>query len=222
MPRLASSALVARLHVALSRRAIDGDVLAEALLEADAWVARELEQSTLDQGAATVAVCVRASGSGARWWVGWVGDCRIYRVPVQAGDAEQLTRDDTYGELREAPPSGGSPHDPARMVGNGAVLRPNVRKVRLGGGEMLVLCSDGLHKQVSARELGAALRGGGRALEDSCARLAWLAHERGSDDATLLVVRREVRAYARTAAAVLFAGIVLTAALWIQLGGFLP
>lgn len=224
LPGVASSALVARLHETLPRRAINGDVLAEALLEADMWVAGELERSTQEQGAATVAVCARASASGALWWLGWVGDCRIYRVGGAAGgEAEQLTCDDTYRMLQETPPTSGSPDDPARMVGNGAVIRPNVRKVRLAAGEMLVLCSDGLHKQVSAREIAAALRAGGEALEQHCMQLARLAHERGSDDATLLVVRREVRSRVRAAATALAAAsLALALALWLQLGGPIP
>lgn len=220
LPAFVSSTVVARLHEQLSRRALDADVLAEALLETDQWIARELEH-TGDQGAATVAVCARLSATGSRWLIAWVGDCRIYRVGTAAdADAELLTRDDTYRELQEAPPSGGSLDDPARMIGNGAVIRPNVREFELGDGEMLALCSDGLHKQLSAREIGDALRLGEDTLAQQCTDLARRAHERGSDDATLLVVQRRFRrgVLAATCLATVFLAM---AALWLHLTGAL-
>ena len=104
-----------------------------------------------------------------------------------------LTVDDTYGHLSEVPPPGGSRDDPARMVGNGAVSSPNVDQVALHGGEMLVLCSDGIHKHVEPRELSDVLRGSAP-LARRCGRLLALARARGSrDDATVLVVQREPR-----------------------------
>jgi serine/threonine protein phosphatase PrpC len=107
-----------------------------------------------------------------------------------------LTVDDTYRHLREAPPPGGSRDDPARMVGNGAVSAPNVRAVALGGSEMLVICSDGVHKHVEPVELSDVLHGSA-SLARRCGRLLALARARGSgDDATVLVVRREPRAAA--------------------------
>src|SRR5437879_1075020 len=73
----------------------------------------------------------------SRWLVAWVGDCRVYRVGAADHEAaELLTRDDTYRHLDEASPPGGSPDDPARMIGNGAVDAPNVRQVDLRGGEI--------------------------------------------------------------------------------------
>ena len=64
--------------------------------------------------------------------------------------AQLLTRDDTYRRLSEEPPPGGSLDDPARMIGNGAVSAPNIERVDLAFDEMLVLCSDGVHKYVDA------------------------------------------------------------------------
>ena len=77
--------------------------------------------------------CAPATGHLlSRWLIAWVGDCRIYRVRTAHDEpAELLTRDDTYGHLGEDPPPGGSPDDPARMVGNGAVAAPNVASVEL-------------------------------------------------------------------------------------------
>jgi protein phosphatase len=125
-----------------------------------------------------------------------------------------LTVDDTYGHLSEPPPPGGSRDDPARMVGNGAVSSPNVDQVALQGGEMLVLCSDGVHKHVEPRELTHVLHGSAP-LARRCSRLLALARARGSrDDATVLVVRRQPR---RARVALLVSAGALVAALLVAL-----
>ena len=67
---------------------------------------------------------------------------------------ELLTRDDTFGHLDELPPRGGSPDDPARMVGNGATSGANVALHGLACGDLLALCSDGVHKYVDADDWG--------------------------------------------------------------------
>jgi protein phosphatase len=186
-----SRELVRRLHAALDRRRVDERTLSNALLDADRDVARDMAQHTAESGAATVALCVAAGHLLSRWLIAWVGDCRIYRVSTaQDEPAVLLTRDDTYANLGETPPLGGSPDDPARMVGNGAVDAPNVASVQLADDEMLVLCSDGLHKHVEPREIQRQLRA--RApLARCCGRLVELARLHGTtDDATVLAIHR--------------------------------
>ena len=103
--------------------------------------------------------------------------------------AELLTADDTYRHLDEAPPAGGSPDDPARMVGNGAVTAPNVRRVGTSTpGDLLALCSDGVHKHVGVGDL-APSRGGPSAagLALRRARRARTQSHGSHDDATVLV-----------------------------------
>ncbi len=189
-----SRELVRRLHAALDRHRVDERALSAALLDADREVALAMAKHTTESGAATIALCAATGNLLSRWLIAWVGDCRIYRVragPVEL--AELLTRDDTYLHLGEAPPLGGSPDDPARMVGNGAVDAPNVTGVQLGDDEMLVLCSDGLHKHVDPRDIHRQLRA--RApLARCCGRLVELARSHGSsDDATVLVIHRNPR-----------------------------
>lgn len=190
----ASRELVVHLHAALDGRRIDAPAIRDALLAADREVERSIARHTAASGAATVAL---AAGTGmllSRWLVAWVGDCRVYRVGAQAeAPAQLLTVDDTYRHLAEAPPPGGCDDDPARMIGNGAVSEPNVERVALASGEMLVLVSDGVHKHVEPRDLARVLRGPAP-LARRCGRLLALARARGSsDDATVLVVRREAR-----------------------------
>ncbi|TMG99507.1 MAG: hypothetical protein E6H71_02770 [Betaproteobacteria bacterium] len=187
-----SRALVQRVHAALDQRRIDAAAIRAALLDADHELGRGIARASAGSGAATVALCAGIGPSLADWLIAWVGDCRVYRArPTISEPAELLTRDDTYGQLGEQPPPGGSPDDPARMIGNGAVVAPNVESVKLHDGEMLVLCSDGLHKHVDAHEISRTLRTQ-TPLSRACERLLELVRSRGgTDDATLLVVHRK-------------------------------
>jgi protein phosphatase len=194
MAARASRELVAFLHACLAPTRPDARAVREALLQADRAIERSIASCTHAAGAATVALCAATANAAREWLVAWVGDCRVYRVRAASDDdAQLLTRDDSYGELREQPPAGGSLGDPARMVGNGAVDAPNVVTALLDHHEMLVLCSDGVHKHVDASDIARVLRGAG-ALERRCARIVELARAQGSDDdATVLVVQPKVK-----------------------------
>jgi protein phosphatase len=193
MAAWASRQAVKRVHAVLARRAIDGDAIRDALLEADRDVGRGIARRTARSGATTMALCAGTSTFLPRWYIGWVGDCRIYRLSSTGQTVELLTRDDTYRNLGERPPPDGSPDDPARMVGNGAVGNPNVDRVDLRFGETLLLCSDGVYKHVSSDEIVGAFAAESP-LAQRCMRLLEVARSHGSvDDATALVVRRERR-----------------------------
>jgi len=211
MAAQASRELVSRLHAALDGRRIDAPAIRDALLCADREVGRSISSVTGASGAATVALCAATDVLLSRWLIAWVGDCRVYRLRAAPDEpAQALTVDDTYRHLGEVPPPGGSCDDPARMVGNGAVSEPNVERVALRRGEMLVICSDGVHKHVEPRELSRVLHESAP-LVRCCGRLLALARARGSDDdATVLVLRREPR---QTRLAWLATGGVLLAAL---------
>jgi protein phosphatase len=194
MAARASRELVSQLHSSLDDRAIDAAAIRNALLRADREVGRSIAHHTRASGAATVALCAGLGRTLSRWLIGWVGDCRVYRIGTRPdAPAELLTVDDTYGALHEVPPPGGSTEDPARMVGNGAVHAPNVEQVALRRGEMLAICSDGVHKHLTPDELARVLHGGAP-LERRCWQVLALARARGStDDATVLVIHRERR-----------------------------
>ncbi|HEY8242506.1 MAG TPA: protein phosphatase 2C domain-containing protein [Casimicrobiaceae bacterium] len=213
----ASRELVVRLHSALDGAVADAASIRHALLMADRAIARSIATRGEATGASTVVLAKAIDRSLAHWLVAWVGDCRAWRVRAGDEPAELLTVDDTYRNLAEAPPPGGSPDDPARMVGNGAVDLPNVRCVALEPGERIVLASDGVHKHVDERELALALRGDGP-LAPRCHAVVDLAHRHGSrDDATVLVVERAKRDLARSArriAGAVLAAIAVGAVLW--------
>jgi PPM family protein phosphatase len=212
MAARASRELVSQLHAALDHRRIDVAAIRNAFLHADREVGKSIASHTRASGAATVALCAGRGATLSEWLIGWVGDCRVYRVSTAAEEAAQLlTVDDTYRTLKEAPPPGGSCDDPARMVGNGAVIAPNVDRVVLRDDEMLVICSDGVHKHVGPADLSRVLRGSAPLLR-RCWRLLALARARGSsDDATVLVLHREPRVprLASLVGVLVFAGLLV-------------
>jgi PPM family protein phosphatase len=192
MAAMASRELVSQLHAALDGHRIGAEAVHEAVLSADRAIAESIAALTDFPGAATVALCAPVNAFASRWLVAWVGDCRVYRVAGGDGASRlhALTIDDTFEHLSETPPPGSSPEDPARMVGNGAVSRPNVAYTELDRGDMLVLCSDGVHKHVSDDDL-ARLPDGDLPLVARCEALIAVARANGStDDATVLLVQR--------------------------------
>ena len=191
MASCASRELVRRVHASLDGAMTDADTVREALIDADHAIARTIAAHTDASGAATVALCTGVDDHLAQWLIAWVGDCRVYRLRgARDASVELLTVDDTYRHLAETPPPGGSLDDPARMVGNGAVGAPNVRCIDLQCGDLLVLCSDGVHKHARPQEMARLLRAT-TPLARRCERLVGLARANGGiDDSTALVVRR--------------------------------
>ena len=198
MPETASRELVSHLHAALDRNRPDAAGVRRAMLVADRAIASRIAQVTAAPGAATVVLCAPVNVLASKWLVAWVGDCRAYRLSNR-GELrfEQLTRDDTFRHLDEEPPAGGSLDDPARMVGNGATVGANVAVRGLGSGELLALCSDGVHKHVAPAEWRRVLTQP-VPLARRCDDLIALASANGStDDATVLLVQRTGFATAR-------------------------
>ena len=191
MAQTASRQLVAHLHAALDTCQPDADRTRAAMLDADRAIARCIAQVTDSPGAATVALCAPVNASASKWLVAWVGDCRVYRLATGgASRLELLTLDDTFRHLGELPPSGGSPDDPARMVGNGATSGANVALHGLESGDLLLLCSDGVHKYVDV-EAWTRLLQRPVPLMQRCEELIAMARTNGSpDDATVLLLRR--------------------------------
>ncbi len=189
MAAMASRRLVAHLHAALEVEGVAADTVCQAVLDADRAIAESIAQLTDAPGAATVALCAPVNLMASRWLVAWVGDCRVYRLaagrPLQA-----MTQDDTFAQLNETPPPGGEPGDPARMVGNGAVLRPNVAWAELATGDVFAACSDGVHKHLQPADWQRAIDGS-HDLVGGCEAVIAAARANGStDDATVLLVRR--------------------------------
>ena len=191
MAQVASQQLVSHLHEVLDAPPLNAERVRAAMLDADRAIARRIGQVTDSPGAATVALCAPVNVFASKWLVAWVGDCRVLRLAMRGEPSiELLTRDDTFRHLNETPPAGSSLDDPARMVGNGATSGANVALHDLACGDMLMLCSDGMHKRVQDSDWCRVLKQR-VPLAQRCEELIELARINGStDDATVLLLQR--------------------------------
>ena len=191
MAQMASRQLVAHLCTALDAGSLNADRVRRAMLGADRAIAQRIAMVTDSPGAATVALCAPVNLLASKWLIAWVGDCRVYRLAMRGQRAiELLTCDDTFRHLGEQPPAGGALDDPARMVGNGATAGANVALHDLACGDMLVLCSDGVHKFLDSDAWSQVLTQR-VSLAQRCEDLIAQARANGSvDDATVLIVQR--------------------------------
>lgn len=193
--QVASRALIEHCAAAPRDTGRDPQKLADWLRQGDGVVRAALSKFSERPGAATLV---------AAWWLseGWVnllnvGDCRAYRLRpgfLRGYSITQLTTDQTYRNLGRTPPANGSPDDPACMVGVGAVGHPPVKRQRLREGDLLLLCSDGLHKfldDAALAEIVARESRRGASLESICRSLVEAAKRHGShDDVSALLVER--------------------------------
>ena len=119
--------------------------------------------------------------------VAHVGDSRCYLI--RNGKASQVTRDHTIASeqvrmglvsAQEAAESETS-HILSRSLGTELVANVDTSDHQIFAGDVLLLCSDGLHGSVQASEM-AALCGQGQDLEHATERLVALANDRGGGD----------------------------------------
>lgn len=192
----------------------DAAVYQQVLQQADAAVQDSLQVITHNRGASTLA-CAWL-GQDGRGFINRVGDCRVYawQADHDAGSAaapslqaHSLLPDQSYGEMGEAPP-GVHPDNPARMLGVGALGKPEVLPIQVPLGAGLILCSDGLHDVMPAQAWSQALSPlhalppctnttqTGQALNQLQAlavQLVRSAQARGSDDDVSVIIARRVR-----------------------------
>ncbi len=124
-----------------------------------------------------------------------VGDSRCYLI--RGGEARILTRDHTYAaeQVRmglltpqEAAHSE-SRHVLSRSLGSGLTVNVDVNEHQVFVGDVLVLCSDGLHGSLEPSEI-AAVAGRAESLDAAAKRLVDIANDRdGSDNISLQLVR---------------------------------
>ena len=135
-------------------------------------------------GMGTTAVC--ALVSGGRLTVAHVGDSRLYLF--RDGSLTQVTEDDSWA----APAAAGGAHNRhvlTNALGVQTETEVHVYEQELGGGELLLLCTDGLHGAVDEDGLRSVLAQNGD-LETLCRSLVSTAIEKGSlDNVTALLVR---------------------------------
>jgi PPM family protein phosphatase len=131
-----------------------------------------------------------------RLYVVHVGDSRAYQL--RDAQLHQITRDHTVaqkmadeGDVSEEELKGTRFHHMLWNCIGGFVGEPcpDVYKVELALGDMLLLCSDGLTKHLDSAAIVQRLSGNGSA-EDACRRLVDAANEAGGRDNITVVVAR--------------------------------
>jgi PPM family protein phosphatase len=119
--------------------------------------------------------------------VAHVGDSRCYLV--RNGQAVQITRDHTVAneQIRlglvsaQEADEGSTRHILSRSLGTEMVANVETNDHQIFPGDVLLLCCDGLHNEVTTSEI-AALCGHGQDLHAAAEKLVALANERGGHD----------------------------------------
>jgi len=124
-----------------------------------------------------------------------VGDSRCYLI--RRGQANLLTRDHTVANEQvrlgvvsaSEAASGNTSHLLLRSLGTELFVKVDVQEHQVLPGDVLLLCSDGLHHSVPGSEM-AALTSHGGDLATAARRLVEIANQRdGSDNITLQIIR---------------------------------
>lgn len=128
-------------------------------------------------------------------YIAQVGDSRAYLV--RAGAATQITRDQSY--VQEMLDAGVMTEEEAEQTAHGSVIlqalgtRQDVQVEltfqALRRGDLIILCSDGLHRMVRPAELAAAAEAAASPAS-LCRELVALANERGGPDNVTVVAAR--------------------------------
>jgi serine/threonine protein phosphatase PrpC len=173
----------------------EGNRLKTAIRLANARVFQAADNREDLTGMGTTVVAAVASGQGLT--IASAGDSRCYLV--RDGQLKQLTRDDSWvsaalgeGILN----SDDVEHHPLRNVITKAVgardtIDLDVVEHELRPGDVVMLCSDGLHGMISDQEIARILADGEAPLEDASARLIEAANEAGGRDNVTVVLLRQ-------------------------------
>jgi len=174
----------------------DGNRLRTAIFLANRKVFRAAESSDDYGGMGTTIVSVLITGPQAA--IASVGDSRVYLL--SGGSIEQLTADDSWAATILTQDPAMKPEDIAQhpmrnvltnVLGGRPTVDVNVTERVLVGGEVLLLCSDGIHGVLDRDVLQEVLRNTPDE-ERAAQAIVDMALDRGSrDNVTALVVRYE-------------------------------
>jgi PPM family protein phosphatase len=190
--RIAVDTLIERLCAAGSQEN-RRKVLEEAIADANQRVHARAEKETALHGMGTTLVAL-AIGNG-RALIGNVGDsrCYLYRrseLIRQTHDHSLVDEQVRLGQLTQDE----AEHSPlrnviTRAIGTQVSVSADIAELDLESGDMLMLCSDGLTKEVSDERIAAMLADAG-GLDELCAQLIEAAKAAGGhDNVTCVVVR---------------------------------
>jgi len=171
--------------------------LERAAMEANNEVFLESHRDMSLRGMGTTLVGLEVARDLQQAWVVNVGDSRCYRL--RGGVLEQLTQDHSF--VDEQVRAGLMTEDEASMshlrniitraVGSHVEVQPDVTRFELMQGDLFLLCSDGLIRELDDEAIARVLNeGGDDGLQVHADALVHLANERGGcDNITVVLVR---------------------------------
>jgi len=184
-------------ELVLQSRRRDSQVLLQAVEEANRRVLEAARSDSRLEGMGTTLVAALEVDEGLS--IASVGDSRAYLL--DDASLRVLTDDQTWvneigrplgldeGSLRNHPMR----HVLTMAIGASTPLTVNYYSVPLQAGNLVLICSDGLHGVVEAREMEQILRHGrnGAPLDESCRRLVEAAKNAGGPDNVTVVLMRK-------------------------------
>ncbi|MGD8589726.1 MAG: protein phosphatase 2C domain-containing protein, partial [Chromatiales bacterium] len=128
----------------------------------------------------------------------WVGDSRVYRL--RGGRLQQLTRDHSWVEeyvsmglmTRDMADHHPLSHEITRAIGAEDDLELSIAVRELAATDRFLLCSDGLHGEISDQEIAQLL--GGQELDQTCREMVNQVKKRGAHDNVSLIVVQVINA----------------------------
>jgi PPM family protein phosphatase len=185
-------AVEAMLH-AMSDGVLTRETFQQAVDVANHSVHRSAEQNPARAGMGTTLVAMATRGNHA--WVAHVGDSRCYRM--RDGGLERLTHDHSLvdeqvrlGQLTPAQAETSPMRNViTRAVGTQDEVDADVIEFAVAPGDLYLLASDGLMREVDDERIAGILRGSGQ-LEQTCAQLIRAANEAGGRDNITCVLAR--------------------------------
>ncbi|MGH7964381.1 MAG: PP2C family protein-serine/threonine phosphatase, partial [Candidatus Binatia bacterium] len=160
----------------------------------------EREPALAGMGTTLAALWLDGDGPVVVAYICHVGDSRVYRI--RAGAITQLTADHSLASqlLREGTlhpqelPTFRYRHVLTQALGVSPQLQPDLRGEALEVGDVFLLCTDGIYREVPEAEMLAVVQAVGAELQAVCEMLVTLANERGGrDDSTILALRYVAR-----------------------------
>jgi len=176
-----------------------GNRLADAIRVANSAVRRAAEENPAQSGMGATVVAIMLTDERAT--IAHVGDSRAYRL--RNGQLEQLTRDHSFVEeqvnqglmsQQEAAQSN-LQNVLMRAVGADADVQVEVNEDLFAEGDTLLLCSDGLTKELSDSQIAAVL-GGSEDSQEAAQQLVDMANAAGGNDNITVIVLRNTPKFA--------------------------
>ena len=178
----------------LAKLSFDGNRLLTAIGLANKKVFRVADSRPDYSGMGTtvVAAIVRAS----TLTVGWVGDSRLYLV--RGGALHVVTQDHTWVNMavregtisREEAEKHPWKHVLLKAVGGRDTIEPDLAEAALEPGDLVLICSDGLHGMLEDAQILALLTPPPASLEQAAQQLIAAANEAGGKDNITVVLLR--------------------------------